>query len=135
MTFIATDKNTEVKVNTIIEPESTENKKPSPISVPILVTKETKDITTAKNEVKEIENMEVKIEVSNKSSELQEKVDTNIEVSSEPSPVDAIIAAMQEPPSNSNNNNVPDTKQKVDPELEKEIKQQLVEKSELSIDN
>ena len=109
------------------EPEK--NKDLSPISKPIVVIKET-ETATVKDE---IEITEIKTEVSN-NSEAEEKVDTNIQAPKKRSAVDDIIAAMQDSQSNSTNNN-PDTKQAIDSKSAKKVKQQLIGKGELSVDN
>ena len=109
------------------EPEK--NKDLSPISKPIVVIKET-ETATVKDE---IEITEIKTEVSN-NSEAEEKVDTNVQTPKKRSAVDDIIAAMQDSQSNSTNSN-PDTKQAIDSKSAEKVKQQLIGKGELSVDN
>ena len=109
------------------EPE--ENKDLSPISKPIVVIKET-ETATVKDE---IEITEIKTEVSN-NSETEEKVDTNVQAPKKRSAVDDIIAAMQDSQSNSTNSN-PETKQAIDSKSVEKVKQQLIGKGELSVDN
>jgi len=160
MENIASDKNenTEAEVNPKLEPETTSkvdiqtkteeaNIKKKNVSKEQVINIE-KDIineqatsreeltTIVKDEVvKESEKPEVKTDVNknNLKAKSEEKIKTNTQTTGNNSAVDDIIAAMQE--SQSISNNAQDTTQKVDPRLEKDIKQQLVEQGDVSIEN
>lgn len=86
--------------------------------------------TDAKVEKTTIDNEVVAVKPDPTIEANQEKP-VNTEPSKTPSPVDAIIAAMQQAQSNDST----ESDQNIDPELEKDIKQQLVEQGDISIDN
>ena len=94
---------------------------------------------TSTTKVENLGNTLVKKEsITGNNPELQEKMATKaVTDTNKVSPVDAIIAAMEESESQSNNGDSQDssrTNQSIDSKLENDIKQQLVEKGEIEID-